>query len=142
MKIRILNLTFILTLIYGISFGQNQASTEFNINHLNGTWKNITEFRSAKLTYAKSHRTEKDYVGLIMEFKADGKVISRHKIKSLRCGNDLRRIPRKGEWYFDRETGILQTNMESQISGGSEIVQSYKILELTNDRLVMKRITE
>jgi len=141
MKTRMLNLTIILTLISGISFGQNQTSTDFNIDYLNGIWKNISKFRSVNLTYTKSVEIEKDYVGFIMEFKADGKVVSRNIIKSVRCGNDLRRIPRKGEWNFDNETGILETIMENRISG-TQTVQSYKILELYSNKLVMERITE
>ena len=141
MKIIILNLTIILTLISGISFGQNQTSPDFNIDYLNGTWENITEFRSLKLTYTKSLGIEKDYVGFIMEFKADGKVVSRNIIKSVRCGNGLRRIPRKGEWDFDKETGILKTIIDNRISG-TQTIQSYKILELSSNRLVMECITE
>lgn len=129
----------ILTLISGLSIGQNQASTDFDIDYLNGTWKNISKFGGNQLTYTKSVEIEKDYVGSVIEFKADGKVISRNIVKSRRCGNDLRRIPRKGKWNFDKETGILKTTMQNPISGNQTTV-SYKISELTNNELIMESI--
>jgi hypothetical protein len=145
MKNRVLNLVFFLTLISGVCFGQNQVSSEFNTNYLNGTWKNITPFRNVdgNLIYEKISDLNKNITGFILKFESNGKMISQFRSNAKRkCGNDLSRIPRKGKWNFDKEIEILETTIQNRISGGSPIIQSYKILELTNEKLVMKRITE
>jgi hypothetical protein len=145
MKNRVLNMLFLLTLISGMCFGQNQVSSDFNTNYLTGTWKNITPLRNSNgnLIYEKTSNLNKNITGFLLKFESNGKMISQFKSNAKRkCGNDLSGIPRKGKWNFNKDIGILETTIQNRISGGIPIIQSYKILELTNDRLIMERILE
>ena len=135
MKTRILNLIIILTLISGVCFGQNQISVNFNIDYLNGTWKNITKFGNENLTYIKLSRVEKNDTGFILKFKSDGRMTSQFlsKLGSRKCGNDIRHIPKTGNWKYEKKNNILKTNRKNTKT-------EYQILELTSEKLTMKRI--
>ena len=118
----------------GISFGQNNLSSEFNIYNLNGTWELKSKWNDKNIVFVKK-TNNKEYVGPIIKFSNDGKIISMYSISSIRCGNDHRRKPKYGEWSFDKKNLNLKTSVPIANYG-----TEFKILELNSNKIVLNKI--
>ncbi|MFC0605172.1 lipocalin family protein [Winogradskyella pulchriflava] len=112
-----------------------RTTTELNINYLTGTWKYTSKLNHSLLVLYKTSNTKKSYDEGIMKFSADGKMSKQLSGNSRKCGND-RSSNRYlgGNWTFDKEHSILT------IKFGKFSTTEYEILELSSNKLILKRI--
>ncbi|MBU2930130.1 lipocalin family protein [Winogradskyella psychrotolerans] len=126
---------FIFLTLCNNAIGQKRTSVELNINDLIGTWNYTSESRNNNLVLYKISYLKKDYAGGIMKFSSDGKMTKQLSRKPKKCGNDTSsNLNISGNWVFDKKNNILT------IKFGKFRSAEYVILELSNNKLILKRI--
>jgi hypothetical protein len=115
--------------------GQKRTSAELNINDLIGTWNYTSESRNNNLVLYKISYIKKDYAGGIMKFSSDGKMTKKLSRRPKKCGNDRSsNLNIGGNWVFDKKNSILTIKIAKFRSA------EYEILELSTNKLILKRI--
>lgn len=128
-------MTIILTSVIGIGYGQNNLSSELNIYDLNGTWITKSKWNDKNIVFNKTTNVDKKYVGPIIKFENNGKVISAYSLNSIKCGNDSRLKPKRGNWNFNKESLILKSSVPIANYG-----TEFKILELNSSKLILNKL--
>ena len=126
---------FILLTFCNNTFGQKRTSAKININNLIGTWKYTSKSNNSHLILYKISYIKKDYTGQILKFSSDGEMSKRLSRSTRKCGNDRssnRNIG--GNWVFNKKNSILTIKI------GNLSNDEYEILELSSNKLILKRI--
>jgi hypothetical protein len=133
MKNIILILTLTIVLGSQFSYGQENATIQFNTNALIGVWYPKHNSDKLHLTFEKKATTKHQY-GLSIEILINGEFRNRY---SAPCGNDtmLQTHNYSGKWNLNEDDMVLTTSKPINHKG-----TVYKIVELKSDKLVITEI--